>query len=116
MLAPTVVRLCIALTFLFFAVPAFRSGCDHDEIEHLHAAWLVSQGERPFVDFHEIHHPTAYYVFAPLARATAGSPRKLVFAARAADLAVLALALLAFAGIARRTVATRAAWAPLLLL
>jgi hypothetical protein len=116
MLAPRVVRLCIALTFALFAVHAWRSGCDHDEIEHLHAAWLVSQGERPFVDFHEIHHPTAFYVFAPLARATSGSPRKLVFAARAADLAVLALALLAFAGIARRTVATRAAWAPLLLL
>jgi hypothetical protein len=116
MLRPRIVPAALAATAALLLVHAAISGCDHDEIEHLHAAWLVSQGERPFVDFHEIHHPTAYYLFAPLARATFGSPRALVFAARAVDLGVLALALLAFAAIARRTVATRAAWAPLLLL
>ncbi len=32
-----------------------------DELEHLHAAWLWSQGLHPFVDFFE-HHPPAYWV------------------------------------------------------
>ncbi len=28
---------------------------DHDEIQHLHIAWLVDQGDRPYVDFADNH-------------------------------------------------------------
>ena len=117
MLRPPIVRAAIVVTFAFMLVHALRSGCDHDEIEHLHDAWLVSQGQVPFVDFVEVHHPTVFYVFAPLARALDPSPRALVFAARAVDLALLALALFAFRATAARTTEDRrAAWAPLVLL
>ena len=40
------------------AIHCAISSCDHDEIEHLHAAWLVVDGQRPFVDFLEQHPPT----------------------------------------------------------
>ncbi|MBQ2885442.1 MAG: glycosyltransferase family 39 protein [Alphaproteobacteria bacterium] len=37
-----------------------------DEFEHLHAAWLVSIGEIPYVDFFEHHNPLLWYLFAPV--------------------------------------------------
>lgn len=39
-----------------------------DEFQHLHAAYLVSQGQTPYVDFFEHHTPLFYYVAAPLLR------------------------------------------------
>jgi hypothetical protein len=36
-----------------------------DELEHVHAAWLVSQGQTPFVDFFEHHPPLFYFALAP---------------------------------------------------
>ncbi|MEW5915760.1 MAG: glycosyltransferase family 39 protein [Gemmatimonadota bacterium] len=36
-----------------------------DEFEHVHAAWLVSLGQRPYVDFFE-HHPPFFYLAAAL--------------------------------------------------
>ncbi len=35
-----------------------------DEFEHVHAAWLVSQGQRPYVDFFEHHPPLLYFAAA----------------------------------------------------
>ena len=42
-----------------------------DEFQHLHAAYLVSQGQTPYVDFFEHHTPLFYYLAAPLLRASA---------------------------------------------
>lgn len=39
---------------------------DHDEVEHLHAAWLVSKGLLPYRDFAETHNPVLWYALAPL--------------------------------------------------
>ncbi len=39
---------------------------EHDEVEHVHAAWLVSIGDRPFLDFAEHHNPPLWYLLAPL--------------------------------------------------
>jgi 4-amino-4-deoxy-L-arabinose transferase-like glycosyltransferase len=117
MLRPPIVRAVLVVAFAFLLVHALRSGCDHDEIEHLHHAWLVSQGQVPFVDFVEVHHPTILYLLAPLTQALAPSPRALVFASRAAYLALLLLALFAFRRAAARTTEDRTAvWAPLILL
>jgi hypothetical protein len=88
--------------FALLFVHAGITGCDHDEVEALHASWLVSQGERPYKDFLEEHHPPVFYLFAPAARALSGSPRGLVFAARAADLVLLAGVLAVFLALARR--------------
>jgi len=54
---------------------------NHDEIEHLHAAWLISIGQLPFRDFLEQHHPTLWFLAAPLVGGFE-SVRSLVFAAR----------------------------------
>jgi hypothetical protein len=41
-----------------------------DEIEHVHAGWLVGQGLRPYADFFEHHHPLLWYASVPVLRAT----------------------------------------------
>lgn len=41
---------------------------DEDEVEHLHAAYLVSQGDRPYVDFWQSHPPLFWEMFAPVLR------------------------------------------------
>ncbi|HOT28306.1 MAG TPA: hypothetical protein PLU72_08960 [Candidatus Ozemobacteraceae bacterium] len=38
---------------------------DHDEVEHLHSAWLMSQGLLPFRDFWQHHLPTLWILIAP---------------------------------------------------
>jgi hypothetical protein len=81
-------------------IHAWFSAFDHDEIQHLHAAWLVSQGAVPFIDFLEQHHPTLWYALAPLAAAF-NSPHVLVFSARLIDLALLACFVIAFIRIVR---------------
>lgn len=37
-----------------------------DHAEHLHASWLVWQGEVPYRDFFEHHHPLLWYIAAPM--------------------------------------------------
>lgn len=69
---------------------AWKWRIDHDEIEHLHAAWLVSQGMLPFANFFEHHHPTLWYLLAPLTYLTQ-NPHLLVFTVRLLDLILLAL-------------------------
>ncbi len=94
---------------------AWHSACDHDEIEHLHAVWMVGQGEAPFKDFLEQHHPTLWYAMAPLADAF-HSTRSLIFASRLLQLVCLAAYLWLFVGVARLLYPTcRGGW-PLLML
>lgn len=117
LLRPRFVRWALGVGFALLILHAARSGVDHDEIEHLHAAWLVSQGQRPFQDFMEQHHPTLFYLLAPLASLLEGSPRGLVFSARLLNLALLAALLAIFAAVVRPLLRdVRAAWPPLLLL
>lgn len=37
-----------------------------DHVEHLHAAWLVWQGEVPYRDFFEHHNPLLWFILAPI--------------------------------------------------
>ena len=37
-----------------------------DEIEHVHASWYVLQGQVPYRDFFEHHHPLLWFLLAPL--------------------------------------------------
>ncbi|MCM1323480.1 MAG: glycosyltransferase family 39 protein [Acetobacter sp.] len=37
-----------------------------DEFEHLHAAWLISVGKVPYLDFFEHHNPLLWYLSAPV--------------------------------------------------
>ena len=117
LLRPRLVAWGLGIGFALLVFHAAHSGFDHDEIVYLHASWLVSQGQRPFVDFMEHHHPTLLYALAPLTRLLEGSPRGLVFAARLLNLGLLAALLLVFARIVRPLLRDRdARWPPLLLL
>lgn len=117
LLRPRPVAWALAIGFALLVFHAARSGVDHDEIVYLHASWLVAQGQRPFVDFMEHHHPTLLYALAPLTQLLEGWPRGLVFAARLLNLGLLAALLLVFAQLVRPVLRDREAlWPPLLLL
>ncbi len=66
---------------------AINGRIDADESQHLHAAWLVGQGQVPYRDFWEHHSPLAYCALAPLTRVYADSPR-VYLAGRVAMIAV----------------------------
>lgn len=44
---------------------SLNKGFDHDELEVVHTAWKILQGERIYVDFFQHHHPLLYYLLAP---------------------------------------------------
>lgn len=54
------------------ALSVFRF-LDADELEHLHATWLVLNGQVPFRDFFEHHHPLAWFTLAPVLALTGES-------------------------------------------
>ncbi len=88
---------------------------DHDEVQHLHASWLVAQGSLPFVDFLEQHHPTFWYLLAPIVR-LGGSPHVLIASARFFDLAMLAVLIIIVVRIVRNVFpGVSGAWPVLLL-
>ncbi len=67
---PTYRRLltCGVFTVLLTAI-VYRSlnyALCHDEIEAVHAAWNVLQGERVYLDFFEHHNPLFYFVLVPM--------------------------------------------------
>lgn len=45
---------------------SLNKGFDHDELEVVHSAWKISQGEKIYVDFFQHHHPLLYYLLAPI--------------------------------------------------
>lgn len=52
-----------------------HANLDPDESQHLHAAWLISQGRVPYADFWEHHMPSLAYALAPITRWCADQPR-----------------------------------------
>jgi hypothetical protein len=38
---------------------------DHDEFEHIHSAWYLTNNQIPCLDFFEQHHPLLWYLLAP---------------------------------------------------
>ncbi len=117
MVRPRLVYGVLGVGAALLCVQAARSSYDHDEIAYLHASWLVSQGQTPFRDFMEHHHPTLLYLLAPLTAALEGQPHLLVFTARFLDLACLAVLFAVFVAVVRPLVKSRSpAWTALLLL
>lgn len=49
---------------LYFAYAGTRF-LEMDELEHIQSAWLVNQGEIPYYDFFQHHHPLLWYTMAP---------------------------------------------------
>lgn len=77
------------------------SSYNHDEIEHLHAAWLISVGQLPYRDFLEQHHPTIWFLSAPIA-GRFHSVHGLVVWARSFDALCLVSVLALFRSLLRR--------------
>jgi 4-amino-4-deoxy-L-arabinose transferase-like glycosyltransferase len=94
---------------------AWFSQFNHDEIEHLHVAWLIARGQKPYADFIEQHHPVLGYLFSP-AVGWFGSVRGLVFAARLFDLGCILACLFSFSRMLRRVYPDVPVRWPLLLL
>ena len=53
----------VALSFWILFENQPKTG---DDVEHLHSAWLVSQGKIPYKDFFQHHNPLLWYMFAPV--------------------------------------------------
>jgi 4-amino-4-deoxy-L-arabinose transferase-like glycosyltransferase len=65
----SIARAALLLTAALLLVRIWFIGhraIDLDEFEHAHAAWSVSRGQVPYVDFFEHHTPALYLLFAPL--------------------------------------------------
>jgi hypothetical protein len=59
--------LIYGLGFGAWTVMATETG-NGDNVEHLHATWLVAYGSVPYKDFFQHHNPLLWYVFAPIVR------------------------------------------------
>lgn len=68
----------IAVALLAVVLLSLRHEIYSDEIEHVHAGWLVSTGKRPFTDFFEHHHPLFWYLLAVVLPWTSQSASTLV--------------------------------------
>ena len=67
---------------------------DPDESQHLHVAWLITQGQVPYRDFWEHHLPFFHYAMAPLTLWLAERP-SVYFAARCVMVVLAAVAVVA---------------------
>jgi len=69
---------------------ALTSPLGHDDIEHLHTAWLVSQGYRPFLDFFQKQSPFFWLLLQPAALLAQGDLLAYALLGRLTMLAALA--------------------------
>lgn len=58
-------RVNLFFTFLY-VLYAFTKSLSIDEIEHIQSAYLIAQGEIPYRDFFQLHHPLLWYLTAPV--------------------------------------------------
>jgi hypothetical protein len=57
---------CIAgFCTLIVLLLALNWSFNPDEFEHVHSAWYIENGYRPYVDFFQHHHPLLWYVLIP---------------------------------------------------
>ena len=59
-----------------------------DNVEHIHATWLVAYGEVPYRDFFQHHNPLLWYLFAPVIRLLGGNALQILDAAHAMALSL----------------------------
>ena len=85
---------------------------DHDDVEHLHTAWMVSEGQRPFLDFFQKQSPLFWLALQPVVALAGGDLLTLALLGRLALLLPLAATALGLLELARQ-VAPRSRMAPL---
>lgn len=104
---PVVFLALIAFAAVVRAGVVLNTALDPDESQHLHTAWLVGEGQRPFADFWEHHTPLLHYLLAPLTWWWSDSPA-VYYAARVVMTLFAAVALLLLYRLVRRLSATAA--------
>ena len=67
---------------LIAAVGRWFDGFEADDLQHLHAAWMVGQGKVPYRDYFDHHTPLYHVVFAPYASAIGRDPLLLMITFR----------------------------------
>ena len=73
-----VIIMLALFSFVYVCCMIVGPPVDHDEIEHAHAAWQMSQGLLPFNDFFQHHSPVFWILIEskpriPLARSISSS-------------------------------------------
>jgi hypothetical protein len=81
---------------------ALTARLGHDDIEHLHSAWLMVQGQQPFLDFFQKQSPLFWWMLAPVVQLSQGSLSAAVFLGRGMMLLVLASSVWAVTLLARQ--------------
>ena len=73
----------VAALLLLFAARTADLGVSKqysiDEFQYAHAAWLVAQGEVPYRDFFEVHHPLLYVGLSPVFLVAGDDPEAIRF-------------------------------------
>jgi dolichyl-phosphate-mannose-protein mannosyltransferase len=113
-LSPGVLAAVLALAVLLRVGVIANRHIDPDESQHLHVAWLLSQGHVPYRDFWEHHLPFFHYAMAPLTAGLADRP-EVYFAARALMTGLAGVAVWLTWLLARRLSVDGAIWAAIIL-
>ena len=113
-LAPGVLAAIAALSVVLRIGVLLNRRIDPDESQHLHVAWLITQGQVPYRDFWEHHLPFFHYAMAPLTLWLAERPA-VYFAARGVMVLLATLAVWLTWRLARRLSADGAVWAAVIL-
>lgn len=58
--------LLLIICAFFIVVVGNLNSFGVDEIEHVHSAWLISIGEKPYIDFFQHHNPIFWFTLIPL--------------------------------------------------
>ena len=58
----------VAATLMYAFLTAYLPTQNGDNIEHIHASFLVALGQVPYRDFFQHHNPLLWYLFAPLTK------------------------------------------------
>lgn len=96
-------RIWASAIALGFAAYLFH-GYDADELQHLHIAWRIGQGELPYRDFFEHHPPLFPLLLAPLFRAFSEADAAALLLARTIALGITLITLALLYRLLRRMV------------
>jgi Dolichyl-phosphate-mannose-protein mannosyltransferase len=113
-LSPGVLAAVLALAVVLRVGVVANRHIDPDESQHLHVAWLLSQGQIPYRDFWEHHLPFFHYAMAPVTMALAERPA-VYFGARVLMAALAGLTVWLTWLLTRRLSVDGAVWAAIVL-
>ena len=108
-LAPGILAALVALALVLRIGVVVNRRIDPDESQHLHVAWLITQGQVPYRDFWEHHLPFFHYAMAPLTALLTERP-DVYFGARALMVTMAGVAVVLTWRLARRLSADAAIW------